>query len=102
MFQFKEPDVYGSEDCLWVNVYTPEIDDNSKLKPVLVWIYGGRWLVGTASSKFYSPDFMMDHTVFIIEDELKKNGGSFVTLYCLNPTRRDFGNRNISRRTEAP
>ena len=71
MFRFKEPEVYGSEDCLWVNVYTPKIDENSKLKPVLVWIYGGRWLVGTASSKFYSPDFMMDHTVFIIEDEFK-------------------------------
>ena len=72
MFQFKEPEVHGSEDCLWVNIYTPEINENSKLKPVLVWIYGGRWLVGTASSKFYSPDFMMDHTVFLIENECKK------------------------------
>ena len=51
MFQFKEPEVHGSEDCLWLNVYTPVINDGEKLKPVLVWIYGGRWLVGTASSK---------------------------------------------------
>ena len=26
MFQFKEPEVHGSEDCLWVNIYTPEIN----------------------------------------------------------------------------
>ena len=81
MFQFKEPEVHGSEDCLWVNIYTPEINENSKLKPVLVWIYGGRWLVGTASSKFYSPDFMMDHTVFLIENECKKMEG-ILKLIC--------------------
>ena len=68
MFQFKEPEIFGSEDCLWVNVYTPSVKstDDQKLKPVLVWIYGGRFLVGTASGKFYSPDFMMDHSNLVV------------------------------------
>ena len=63
--QFREPEIIGSEDCLWLNVYTPEVT-NTELKPVLVWIYGGRFLVGTASSKLYSPNFMMDHDIVVV------------------------------------
>ena len=53
----------GSEDCLWLSVNTKSIDPGN-LKPVLVWIHGGRFLVG--SSKQYSPDFMMDHDLVVV------------------------------------
>ena len=56
----------GSEDCLWLNVYTQKPSEEGKLKPVLVWIYGGRFLVGTASSKVYSPHFMMDQDLVLV------------------------------------
>lgn len=67
MLQWNEPQVVGTEDCLWLNVYTPQNAlQNGKLLPVLVWIPGGRFLIGTASSQLYSPDFMMDHDLVIV------------------------------------
>ena len=46
-------------------MYAHEVT-NKKLKPVLVWIYGGRFLVGTASSNLYSPNFLMDHDDIVV------------------------------------
>ena len=34
-----------SDDCLYLNVWTPSLDTASKL-PVMVWIYGGTHQVG--------------------------------------------------------
>ncbi|XP_002070356.3 esterase B1 isoform X2 [Drosophila willistoni] len=57
--------VQGSEDCLYLNVYTRELHPQKPL-PVLVWIYGGGFQMGEASRDLYSPDyFMMEHVVLI-------------------------------------
>lgn len=40
-----------SEDCLYVNVWTPEIDD--KHRPVMVWIHGGIFVMGAGSQEGY-------------------------------------------------
>jgi para-nitrobenzyl esterase len=37
-----------SEDCLYLNVWTPANAANDKL-PVMVWIYGGSFNVGAGS-----------------------------------------------------
>ena len=40
---------HAGEDCLTVNVWTPS-SPSPRLKPVLVWVYGGGWNVGESSS----------------------------------------------------
>ncbi|WP_209404712.1 carboxylesterase/lipase family protein [Pseudozobellia sp. WGM2] len=38
---------YPNEDCLRINIWTPEIDDNKK-RPVLFWIHGGGFTAGSS------------------------------------------------------
>jgi para-nitrobenzyl esterase len=40
-----------SEDCLYLNIYTPGID--SKKRPVLFFVHGGAFIVGSSSMPLY-------------------------------------------------
>lgn len=40
-----------SEDCLYLNIWTPKIDD--KRRPVMVWIHGGIFVMGAGSQESY-------------------------------------------------
>ncbi|MBU8897163.1 carboxylesterase/lipase family protein [Corallococcus sp. H22C18031201] len=42
-----------SEDCLYLNVYSPKLGPGAKL-PVVVWIHGGAFVVGTSSVPPYN------------------------------------------------
>ncbi|HEX5006793.1 MAG TPA: carboxylesterase family protein [Hyphomonadaceae bacterium] len=46
-----DPPLPTSEDCLFLNVWTPAAD--SKKRPVLVWFHGGGWSTGSGSSYAY-------------------------------------------------
>jgi para-nitrobenzyl esterase len=37
----------SDEDCLYLNVYTPPV--GSKLRPVMVWLHGGTFLIGSGN-----------------------------------------------------
>lgn len=41
--------IVGSEDCLWLNVYTPRMPDETTGLPVIVWIHGGGYRFGSAN-----------------------------------------------------
>ena len=47
-----------SEDCLYLNVWKPVVSDQAKtkssLKPVLVYIYGGSFYIGSSSQLIYN------------------------------------------------
>jgi para-nitrobenzyl esterase len=45
-----------SEDCLHLNVFTPGID--GARRPVLVWIHGGAFLVGSGSTPIYEGNLL--------------------------------------------
>lgn len=46
-----EPDPGQSEDCLFLNVWTPGLDESAR--PVLVWFHGGGFTSGSGSSSVY-------------------------------------------------
>lgn len=44
-------DAVMAEDCLSVNVWTPRADEHKR--PVMVWIHGGAFVVGSSRNTFY-------------------------------------------------
>ncbi len=44
----------ASEDCLYLNVWTPGAD--SKRRPVMVWLHGGAFVIGSGSEPIYISD----------------------------------------------
>ncbi|KAG6453074.1 esterase FE4 isoform X2 [Manduca sexta] len=55
----------GSEDCLYLNVYTKYVNPQ-KLLPVLVWIHGGGFYTGSGNSDFYGPEYFMAHDLILV------------------------------------
>jgi len=54
-----------SEDCLYLNVWTPAKSVNDKI-PVLVWIYGGGFGAGSTSEKNYSGENLAKKGVVLV------------------------------------
>ncbi|KAL0099083.1 hypothetical protein PUN28_020261 [Cardiocondyla obscurior] len=77
-----QEDIVGSEDCLYLNVYTPCIQcsegENSDYGteqrqrettarfPVMIWFHGGGWLAGAGHSEYYGPKFLLDHDLVLV------------------------------------
>ncbi len=45
-----------SEDCLYLNIWTPGLDE--KARPVMVWIHGGGFTIGSGSQPSYRGDII--------------------------------------------
>lgn len=54
-----------SEDCLYLNIWAPAGAQNGPL-PVMVWIYGGGLLNGTASTPLYAGEALARHGVIVV------------------------------------
>ncbi|XP_047515425.1 juvenile hormone esterase-like isoform X1 [Pieris napi] len=55
----------GSEQCLFVNVYTKYLKPDAKI-PVMVFIHGGSYMSGSGNSDTFSPDLLLQHNVILV------------------------------------
>ncbi|XP_063236150.1 esterase E4-like [Bacillus rossius redtenbacheri] len=78
----KQADNRGSEDCLFLNVYTPQLPvsgKNPKL-PVMVWIHGGGFTGGSSSSSTYGPEFLVHAEVVLVTINYRLGVLGFLSL----------------------
>jgi len=59
------PDPGASEDCLYLNVWTPTTSPKAKL-PVMVWIYGGGFQAGSTSEPRQDGEFLAHKGVVVV------------------------------------
>lgn len=55
--------IIGSEDCLYLNVYTNSIGQK---RPVMFYIFGGRFAFGNGNEKFQGVDYFMEKDAILV------------------------------------
>lgn len=63
---FSSEEILRDEDCLYINIWQPSSPKSLELLPVLVWIYGGGFLHGSASRPEYSGHVMASRGVVVV------------------------------------
>ncbi|XP_036329317.1 esterase B1-like isoform X2 [Rhagoletis pomonella] len=69
----------GSEDCLYLNVYTRDLSSD-KPRPVMVWIHGGAFAVGEANRDWCGPDYFMEKDVILVTIQYRLGVFGFLSL----------------------
>lgn len=70
----------GSEDCLFLNVYTPNLKPRYLL-PIIFFIHGGGFLEGSGNDDLYGPDFLINQNdVIVVTINYRLNILGFITL----------------------
>lgn len=70
----------GSEDCLYLNVYTPTLATTNPL-PVMVNIHGGGFVIGNGIIKHEcGPDFLVENNVVVVTINYRLNVFGFLSL----------------------
>ncbi|CAB3258992.1 unnamed protein product [Arctia plantaginis] len=72
----------GHEDCLYLNVYTPQLPSTkNKLLPVMVFIHGGGFLFGRGTDDAtHGPDFFMEKEVVMVSINYRLGILGFLSL----------------------
>ncbi|XP_069361025.1 juvenile hormone esterase-like [Maniola hyperantus] len=69
----------GSEDCLFINVYTPSLKRVSLL-PVIFVIHGGGFLWGSGNDDVYGPDFLLEYNVVVVTFNYRLDNLGFLCM----------------------
>lgn len=68
-----------SEDCLTLNVWTPRVDHRKR--PVLVWIHGGAFVVGSTRNTFYDGEHLAARgDVIVVSVNYRLGAWGFLSL----------------------
>ena len=87
------PDVPMSEDCLYLNVWTPSVRVNEKL-PVMVWIFGGGMNTGYTSEPEFDGTRIARRGVVFVSINYRLNSFGFLShpeLTCEGRKHRECG-----------
>lgn len=77
----------GNEDCLFLNVYTPNIDNEKRA--VMVWVHGGAYLLSDGNTLVYGAGPLMREDIVLVTlnyrlvDKFKNSVGKFIKLYII-------------------
>ncbi|XP_063826900.1 juvenile hormone esterase-like isoform X2 [Ostrinia nubilalis] len=71
--------VPGSEDCLYLKVYTPDLKPEKPLT-VMFYIYGGGFVSGSGNSYVYGPDFIVEKNVVLVTINYRVDALGFLNL----------------------
>ncbi|CAD6996043.1 esterase B1-like [Ceratitis capitata] len=69
----------GSEDCLYLNVYTNNTLPD-KPRPVMIWIHGGGLCTGEATREWYGPDYFMQKDIVLVTMQYRLGVLGFLSL----------------------
>ncbi|MGQ0661542.1 carboxylesterase/lipase family protein [Sphingosinicella sp.] len=84
-------DLTKSEDCLFLNIWTPAADRRARL-PVMVYFHGGAYSSGTASSPLLDGRHLAAHGAVIVTVQHRLNAFGYLYLARLDPRFPDSGN----------
>ncbi|KAJ8963469.1 hypothetical protein NQ318_018952 [Aromia moschata] len=71
----------GSEDCLYLNVFTKALpQSNKRLRPVMVWIHGGGFAIGSNKPALYGPEFLMIEDIVLVTLNYRLGVVGFLSL----------------------
>ena len=85
-----DPPQAQSEDCLYLNVWTPGLDG---ARPVMVWIHGGAFTIGSGSEDYYDGANLASRgDVVIVTINYRLGALGFLNLPALGET--NFGMRD--------
>ncbi|XP_058804192.1 juvenile hormone esterase-like [Phymastichus coffea] len=57
--------IVGDEDCLYLNVYTPDVNKDAK-RAVMIFIHPGGFNAGSGDDDVYGPDFLIEQDVVVV------------------------------------
>src|SRR5256884_2593907 len=68
-----------SEDCLYLNIWSPDADQEKR--PVMVWLHGGAFTLGSASDPWYDgTSFAVTHHIVVVTLNYRLGILGFVSL----------------------
>ncbi|KMQ84216.1 esterase e4 [Lasius niger] len=70
----------GGEDCLYLNVYIPYNIHRTTGNPVMVWIHGGTYLVGSGNDTSKRPDYLMAKDVILVSINYRLGALGFLNI----------------------
>lgn len=57
--------VTGNENCLHLSVYTRSLEPET-LRPVMVWIHGGAFILGSNAKEIYNPELLLRKDIVLV------------------------------------